>query len=90
MKAVIRSNAFLYSIAIAVFVFAIAAVAAQSRKSIELNETALMFAMELIKKGQAVADGKGAWAKHRPSAAEENEFIRIHGFAGVRQMAPGH
>jgi hypothetical protein len=81
MKAVIRSNAFLYSIAIAVFVFAIAAVAAQSRKSIELNETALMFAMELIKKGQAVADGKGAWAKHRPSAAEENEFIRIHGFA---------
>ena len=81
MKAVVRSNAFVYSIAIAVFVFAIAAVAAQSRKSIELNETAFTFAKELIKEGHAVADAKGAWTKHRPSADEENEFIRLHGFA---------
>jgi hypothetical protein len=80
MKAVVRSNAFVYSIAIAVFVFASAAVAAQSLKSIELNEKAFTFAMELIKEGQVVADGKGAWTKHRPSADEENEFIRIHGF----------
>ena len=81
MKAVARSNAFVYLIPIAVFVFAIAAVAAQSPKRIELNETAFIFAMKLVKGGQVVADGKGAWTKHRPSADEENEFIRLHGFA---------
>jgi len=81
MKAVIRSTAFVHSIVIAVSLFAIGAVAAQSRKSIELNEIAFTFAMELIKERQVVADGKGAWTKHRPSADEENEFIRLHGFA---------
>jgi len=81
MKAVIRSNAFVHSVAIAVSLFAIGAVAAQSRKSIELNEIAFTFAMELIKERQVVADGKGAWTKHRPSADEENELIRLHGFA---------
>ena len=80
MKAVNGSNAFVYS-AIAVSLFAIGAVADQSRQSIELNETAYTFAMELIKEGQVVADGKGGWTKHRPSADEENEFIRLHGFA---------
>ena len=81
MKAVIRSTAFVHSIVIAVSLFAIGAIAAQSRKSIELNEIAFTFARELIKDGQIVADGKGAWTKHRPSADEENEFIRLHGFA---------
>ena len=81
MKAVIRSNAFVHSVTIAVSLLVIGAVAAQSRKSIELNEIAVTFAMELIKEGQVVADGKGAWTKHRPSADEENEFIRLHGFA---------
>ena len=81
MKTVIRNNAFVHSIAIGVSLFAISAVAAQSRKSIELNELAFTFAMELIKEGQAVPDGKGAWTKHRPSADEENKFIRAHGFA---------
>jgi hypothetical protein len=81
MKTVIRNNGLAHSIAVAVFVFAIAVVAAQSRKSIELNETAFTFAMELVKEGQVVADGKGAWSKHRPSADEENDFIRVHGFA---------
>ena len=81
MKAVIRSTAFVHSIVIAVSLFAIGAVAAQSQKSIELNEIAFTFAMELIKEGQAVPDRKGGWTKHRPSADEENEFIRLHGFA---------
>jgi hypothetical protein len=80
MKAVIRSNAFVHSVAIAVSFFAISAVAAQSRQSVELNEIAFTFAAELIKEGQVVADGKGAWIRHRPSADEENEFIRLHGF----------
>jgi len=81
MKAVNESNAFVYSVAIAFSLFAIGAVADQSRQSIELNETAYTFAMELIKEGQVVADGKGGWTKHRPSADDENEFIRLHGFA---------
>ena len=37
--------------------------------------------MELIKQGNVIADGKGAWTEHRPSAGEENEFIRVHGLA---------
>jgi hypothetical protein len=81
MKAVIRSNAFLHSVAITVSLFAIGTVAAQTHKRIELNEIAFRFAMELIKEGQVVVDSKGAWTKHRPSTDEENEFIRLHGFA---------
>ena len=81
MKRIIRSKALVYSIAIAVLAFWICTVAAQSRGNIELNENAFTFAAELIKERQVVADGKGQWSKHRPSADEENEFIRLHGFA---------
>src|SRR5205814_10571274 len=80
MKAVIRSTAFVHSVAIAVSLFVIGSVAAQSRKGIELNEIAFTFAMELIKQGQIIADGKGEWTKHRPSADEANDSIRRPGF----------
>jgi hypothetical protein len=80
MKAVIRSTAFVPSIAIAVSLCVIGSVAAQSPRSVEVNETALTFAMQLIRQGQVVADGKGAWTEHRPSADEENDFIRLRGF----------
>jgi hypothetical protein len=76
-----RSNAFIHSIAIAVFISASSAFCDQSRKNIELNDMAFGFAMELIKQGNFTADGKGAWTEHRPSPDEENEFIRGHGFA---------
>ena len=81
MKAIIRSNAFVHSVALTVFIFSIGTVAAQSRRSIQLNEDALEFVAELIKEGRFIADHKGAWTEHRPSANEENEFIRLHGFA---------
>ena len=91
-----RSNAFVHSIAITVFIFSIGTVAAQSRRSIQLNEDALEFVAELIKEGRFIADHKGAWTKHRPSANEENEFIRLHGFAdyakwhlGIDNRFPG-
>jgi hypothetical protein len=80
MKTAIRSNAFVHPVAIAVWVFAIGTVAAESRKDIELNEIAFTFAMELIKEGQVISDGKGAWTKDRPSVDQENDFIRLHGF----------
>ena len=59
---------------------AIGVVLAQPRHSINLNRNGLTFAAELIKDGHFPADRKGAWTKHRPSADEENEFIRLHGF----------
>ena len=36
--------------------------------------------MQLIKEKHFIVDAKGAWRGHRPSASEENEFIRLHGF----------
>jgi len=81
MQAITRSNAFVHSVALTVFIFSIGTVAAQSRRSIQLNEDALEFIAELIKEGRFIADHKGAWTEHRPSANEENEFIRLHGFA---------
>jgi hypothetical protein len=81
MKAFIRSTAFVHAVAIAVSLCVTGSVAAQSRKDVELNEIAFTFAMELIKQGAVIAEGKGAWTKHRPSPDEENEFIRLRGFA---------
>ena len=89
MQAVIRSNAFVHSIAIAVLIFLIGTVAPQSRRSIQLNEDALAFAAELIKEERFVADHKGGWTEHRPSADEENEFIRLHGFAAYAKWHLG-
>ncbi len=49
--------------------------------AVQLNQSALSYAKELIKQEHVVADGRGAWRRHRPSAEEENEFIRLHGFS---------
>jgi hypothetical protein len=81
MKAAILKHASLRSIAAVILLYAISDVRAQPRGSIKLNENAFAFAAQLIKEGHVIADGKGAWSKHRPSADEENEFIRVHGFA---------
>jgi hypothetical protein len=48
---------------------------------IQVNERAFLFAKELIDQGRIVADRRNAWGEHQPSAEEENEFIRQHGFA---------
>jgi hypothetical protein len=89
MQAVTRSNAFVHSIAIAIFIFWSGNVAAQSRRSIQLNGDALAFGTELIKEGHFIADHKGAWTRHRSSADEENEFIRLHGFAAYAKWHLG-
>jgi hypothetical protein len=80
MKAVILKDACVRSFAVVVLLNAISDVRAQSHESIKLNENAFAFAEQLIKEGHVTTDGKGAWSKHRPSADEENEFIRVHGF----------
>jgi hypothetical protein len=81
MKTVIRTNASVCATLIVILVGGVCAGSAHPRNGIELNAIAFTFAAELIKEGWVVADGKGAWTRHRPSADEENEFIRLHGFA---------
>ena len=80
MKTVIRTNKYLHAALAVILVAGACAVLAQPRNRMELNENSFTFAMELIKEGQAVPDRKGGWTKHRPSADEEDEFIRLHGF----------
>jgi len=77
MIAIIVSGVRLRSIAVAILLYAIDAVVAQPVTGIKLNDNAIAFATQLIKEGHFAADGKGA---HRPSADQENEFIRLHGF----------
>jgi hypothetical protein len=79
MKSAISKSAFVTFVAVAILFCAIS-VLAQTRKSVHLNEGAFAFAVRLINDGHVIADGKGAWSKHRPSADQENEFIRLHGF----------
>ena len=49
--------------------------------SVTLNRRAFEHAREIINEGQIVLDERDAWSEHRPTAAQENEFIRLHGCA---------
>ena len=80
MKAIIVKRARVRSIAVAILLCAVNNILAQARTGTALNEDAFALAMQLIKERHCIADGKGAWRGHRPSANEENEFIRLHGF----------
>ena len=53
---------------------------AEKKNVVNLNVAALEYAKKLISEGQVVVDGRGAWSQDQPSAQEENEFIRWHGF----------
>ncbi|MCU1352437.1 MAG: hypothetical protein JWM05_1646 [Acidimicrobiales bacterium] len=46
----------------------------------KLSDGAFEHAKRLVKDGKAVLDDRDAWSEHRPSAAQENDFIREHGF----------
>jgi hypothetical protein len=81
MKTAIRTNAYVCATLSLILLDGMCAVLAEPRSGIELNGNAFTFAAELIKEGQVVADGKGDWTKHHPSADEENDFIRLHGFS---------
>ena len=47
---------------------------------VKLNKTAYNHARKLIEEGHAVFDQRDDWSEHQPSAAQENEFIRQHGW----------
>ena len=38
-------------------------------------------AQELVEQGRVLMDQRNAWGDHQPSTADENDFIRQHGFA---------
>ena len=48
--------------------------------AVQLHQSALTHAKNLIKRGKVVRDERDAWSEHRPSAAKENEYIRLHGW----------
>jgi hypothetical protein len=48
---------------------------------IKLNKTAFNYARELISQRKLVADQRDDWSERQPSAQQENEFIRRHGFS---------
>ena len=80
MKSTVRRPAFVSFAAVGLLLCAINGIFAQSHGSIRLNKNAFVFATRLINEEHVIADGKGAWTTHRPSADEENEFVRLHGF----------
>jgi len=80
MTAIIISRARVCSITVPILLYSIGAVLGQPLTGIKLNENAVAFATRLMKDGHFTADNKGGWREHRPSAHQENEFIRLHGF----------
>jgi hypothetical protein len=48
--------------------------------AVQLNKSAYEHAKELVADGRVVLDERDAWSEHQPSAEQENEFIRRHGF----------
>jgi hypothetical protein len=49
--------------------------------AVKLNKSAFNYAKQLVAEERVVLDERDAWSEHQPSAREENEFIRRHGFA---------
>lgn len=49
--------------------------------AIKLHSSGFKHAKELVNQGRVVTDERDDWSEHQPSAEEENEFIREHGFA---------
>jgi hypothetical protein len=45
-----------------------------------LNRQACEYANHLVREQRFVDDERDDWSEHQPTALDENEFIRIHGF----------
>ena len=52
----------------------------QRSDPIKVNLAAQEHAKNLIQQGHVIVDKRNVWSEHQPSAEEENEFIRQHGF----------
>ena len=49
--------------------------------AIKLNNPAFQHAIQLIEQGAFVFDERDMWSEHQPSAQDENEYLKAHGFA---------
>lgn len=45
-----------------------------------LNAAGYTRARDLVNSGECIVDERDDWSEHQPSAAQENDFIREHGF----------
>jgi hypothetical protein len=48
--------------------------------TVKLNKGAFDHAKKLINGGHVVFDNRDAWSEHQPSAKQENEYLRLHGW----------
>src|SRR2546428_8612828 len=49
--------------------------------AVKLNKPAFEHAKNLIEQGKFVFDERDMWSEHQPSAQDENEYLKAHGFA---------
>jgi hypothetical protein len=47
---------------------------------VKLNKQAFEHATKLIEQGEFVFDERDMWSEHQPSAQDENEYLKEHGF----------
>lgn len=48
--------------------------------AVRLHKSGFEYAKELVKKKRVMLDQRDAWREHQPTAEQENEFIREHGY----------
>jgi hypothetical protein len=48
--------------------------------AVHLHKSAFEYAKEVIRKKRVTLDARDAWSEHQPTAEQENEFIRLHGY----------
>jgi hypothetical protein len=48
--------------------------------AVKLHQSAYEYAQQRIKDGHYVIDDRDDWSEHRPTAAQENEFLEEHGW----------
>jgi hypothetical protein len=49
--------------------------------AVKLSAAAYSHARRLVEQGRLVLDERDDWSSHRPSATQENEYLKDHGFA---------
>jgi hypothetical protein len=49
--------------------------------AVKRYESGVRHARTLIDEGRVVLDERDAWSEHQPSAQDENDFIRTHGWS---------
>ncbi len=57
--------------------------------AVTLNQAAFTHAKKLVGEGKAVRDDRDAWSEHRPSADQENAYLKEHGVAAYARWYLG-